>query len=273
MDASVRLGRIRYINVLPIYYALEQAYVPNGFHMVRGTPAELNALLFQGRLDVSAISSVEYGRHFQEYLLLPELSISTEGDVGSVLLFSRVPFHRLSGKVVLLSQASATSAALVKILLYELYGARPFYHCGPVPRHFPENYYALLAIGDEALRLRAAGRYPYFLDLGRAWHELTGLPFVFGVWAVRRRYYREKAPEAQAVHRALLLSKRWGLAALEEICRRASSLVGLSPTDLHGYFRLLNFDLSDRQQEGLLTFYRFMYGFGVLTEMPILRSI
>ncbi len=273
MDTRPRLGRIRYINVLPIYYALKQAYVPNGFRMVSGTPAELNGLLYQGRLDVSAISSVEYGRHFQEYLLLPELSISTVGDVGSVLLFSRVPFHRLSGKVVLLSEASATSAALVKILLYELYGARPLYHCGPVPQHFPENYYGLLAIGDEALRLRAAGIYPYFLDLGRAWHELTGLPFVFGVWAVRRRYYQEKAREAKSVHQALLLSKRWGLKALEEICRRFSRLVDMSPADLHNYFSHLNYELSDDQQEGLLTFYRFLYRYGVLAEMPILRSI
>lgn len=273
MDTRPRLGRIRYINVLPLYYALEQAYVPNGFHLVSGSPAELNALLFQGKLDVSAISSVEYGRHFQEYLLLPELSISTEGDVGSVLLFSRVPFHRLSGREVLLSDASATSAALVQILLYELFGARPLYRCGPVPRHFPNNYYGLLAIGDEALRLRAAGIYPCCLDLGRAWHELTGLPFVFGVWAVRRRYYQKKPLEAHAVHQALLLSKRWGLTALEEICRRASSLVGLSRADLHKYFGLLNYELSDRQQEGLLTFYRFLYRYGVLAEMPILRTI
>jgi chorismate dehydratase len=273
VDTRLRLGRIRYINVLPIYYALEQAYVPNGFHMVSGTPAELNSRLFQGSLDASAISSVEYGRHFREYLLLSQLSISTEGDVGSVLLFSRVPFHRLSGKEVLLSEASATSVALVKILLYELFGARPLYRCGPVPHHFPENYYGLLAIGDEALRLRAAGIYPYFLDLGRAWKELTGLPFVFGVWAVRHRYYQEKATETQAVHQALLRSKRWGLTALEEICRQASPLVGMSLADLRRYFGLLNYELEDRQQEGLLTFYRFLYRYGELAEMPTLRFV
>lgn len=85
MPPKIRVGRIRYINVLPIYYALERAYVPNGFEMVSGTPAELNGRLFRGEVEVSAISSVEYGQNFREYLLLPELSISTEGDVGSVL--------------------------------------------------------------------------------------------------------------------------------------------------------------------------------------------
>ena len=125
MEPKPRLGRIRYINVLPIYYAIDQAWVDNGFDLVAGTPAELNCRLHQGHLDVSAISSYEYGRHCRDYLLLPQLSIATRGDVGSVLFFSRLPFHRLSGKEVLLSAGSATSAALVKIVLRELYGARP----------------------------------------------------------------------------------------------------------------------------------------------------
>lgn len=271
MDTRLRLGRIRYINVLPIYFALDQGYVPNGFHLVSGTPAELNARLFQGGLDASAISSVEYGRHFQEYLLLPELSISTEGDVGSVLLFSRVPFHCLSGREVLLSEASATSAALVKVLLYELFGARPLYRFGPVPHHFPENCYGLLAIGDEALRLRAAGIYPYFLDLGRAWHKLTGLPFVFGVWAVRRDIFQQEPAAVRMLHQSLLAAKRWGLEALGEISRAAMASVHMTKEQLCHYFEQLSYDLGPRQQQGLLTFFRYLHRFGALAEMPVLK--
>jgi chorismate dehydratase len=273
MPPKIRVGRIRYINVLPIYYALERAYVPNGFEMVSGTPAELNGRLFRGEVEVSAISSVEYGQNFREYLLLPELSISTEGDVGSVLFFSRVPCTRLTGKEVILSASSATSAALLKVLLFELFGVRPLYRTAPVGEVFPDGAYGLLAIGDEALRLKASGRYPYFLDLGRAWHDLTGLPFVFGVWAVRRRFYQENQEEVQTVHQALLESKRWGLTGIEEICRHASPLVGMSLVDLQDYFHLLNYELGVRQQEGLLSFYRFLYHYGVLAEMPVLQSI
>lgn len=274
MKDKLRLGRIHYINVLPIYHALDQGGEgKNGFHLISGTPAELNARLFHGELDVSAISSVEYGRHFREYLLLPDLSISTEGDVGSVLFFSRVPFHRLSGREVLLSQASATSVALVKILLYELYGARPLYHLGPVSKGFPDGYYGLLAIGDEALRLRAAGTYPYFLDLGRAWHKLTGLPFVFGVWAARLAVFRERPEEVRSLHRALLVSKTQGLNALKQICRRAQDSVNMSQRDLLSYFRQLRYDLGPRQQEGLTAFYSYLHRTGGLEEMPELAFI
>ena len=98
MMAKARLGRIAYLNVLPIYFALENIFGENGFHLVRGTPAELNALMRRGEVDLGSISAMEYGRAFRDYLLLPDLSISATGAVGSVLLFSRVPFSRLDGR-------------------------------------------------------------------------------------------------------------------------------------------------------------------------------
>lgn len=273
MKPNIRVGRIHYINVLPIYYAMERGYTPNGFELVPGTPAELNGRLFRGEVEVSAISSVEYGRHFREYLLLPQLSICTAGDVGSVLFFSRLPFAGLSGKEVLLSAASATSAALLKVLLYELFGARPLYRTAQVADDLPEGAYGLLAIGDEALRLRATGRYPYFLDLGRAWHELTGLPFVFGVWAVRRGFYETYPEEVQAVHEALLASKAWGLTEIGDICRQASQAVNLSAADLSAYFSFLRYDFDAGQQEGLSAFFGYLHRGGWLAELPGLEFI
>jgi chorismate dehydratase len=273
MKPKLKVGRIHYINVLPIYYALERAYVTNGFEMVPGTPAELNGRLFRGEVQVSAISSAEYGRNFKEYLLLPDLSISTDGDVGSVLFFSRIPFPRLTGKDVILSAASATSVALLKVLLYEIYGVQPLYRTAAIKDRLPDGAYGLLAIGDEALRLKATGRYPYFLDLGRAWHDLTGLPFVFGVWAVRRAFYENHPKDVRTVHQALLESKQWGLGALEEICGHAANLVSMSMADLRHYFGLLNYELNAHQQEGLMTFYRFLHRYGVLEELPRLESI
>lgn len=273
MEPEVRLGRIRYINVLPIYFALDQAWVANGFCVESGTPAELNQRLRQGRLDVSAISSFEYGRYHEQYMLLPDLAIATWGDVGSVLFFSRVPFHRLTGKEVLLSAGSATSAALVKIVLAELYGARPLYRVGPVTDRFLDGCYGMLAIGDEALRLQAQGGYPYFLDLGRAWADLTGLPFVFGVWAARRAYFQAHPEAVHTVHQTLLQAKALGLQALPAICQQAAKLIPLSPAELAAYFQRLNYDLGPQQQEGLTTFFRFLHRYGELPSLPPLRFI
>jgi chorismate dehydratase len=84
MTIKARLGRISYLNVLPIYFAMEQVFRENGFRLVRGTPAELNAAMRRGDIDLGSISALEYGRQPQEYLLLPKLSISSRGAVGSV---------------------------------------------------------------------------------------------------------------------------------------------------------------------------------------------
>jgi chorismate dehydratase len=264
------MGRICYINVLPIYHAMDLGRVENGFQQTLGTPAELNAALFAGRLDVSAISSYEYGRHFREYLLLPELSISTQGDAGSVLFFSRLPFNRLESQDVLLSAGSATSQALLKVILAEQYGCRPSYRVGPVGDGFDPDCAALLAIGDEALRLHAASAAPYVMDLGRAWHDLTGLPFVFGVWAVRRDFCRREPETARALHRSLVEAKNLGLAAMPEICRRAADAVPMTQQELLQYFGRLNYDLDDTQQEGLTAFFTALHRLGELPEMPAL---
>jgi chorismate dehydratase len=273
MEPKPRLGRIRYINVLPIYYAIDQAWVENGFKLISGTPAELNCQMRQGWLDVSAISSYEYGRHYQHYVLLPQLAIATQGDVGSVLFFSRLPFHSLSGKEVLLSAGSATSAALVKIVLAELYGARPLYRTGPVTDRFIDGCYGMLAIGDEALRLKARACYPYFLDLGRAWHELTGLPFVFGVWAARREYFEKQPQTVRYLHKTLLAAKALGLESLHEICQMAAATVPMPLEELETYFQRLEYDLDSGQLEGLEAFFRYLHKFGEFEEIPQLRFI
>jgi chorismate dehydratase len=82
---SKTLGRIQYLNVLPIYFALEHLFGENGYHLVQGTPADLNAAMRRGEVDLGSISALEYGRNYKDYLLLADLSISSRGPVGSVL--------------------------------------------------------------------------------------------------------------------------------------------------------------------------------------------
>jgi chorismate dehydratase len=268
MIAKARVGRIAYLNVLPIYFALEQIFGENGFHLVRGTPAELNALMRRGEVDLGSISAMEFGRSYRDYLLLPDLSISSRGAVGSVLLFSRVPFSRLDGRTIRVSAASASGAALVKILLAELFGVQPRYQQGQLADAPPGKCTAVMAIGDEALRLSAAGIMPFELDLGQAWQELTGLPFVFGVWAVRRDFAAAQPGATAALHRLLLRSRDWGLGSLAELSRMASPLFNMSPGQILAYFRQLNYSLDPEHEEGLAAFFHYLYNLGELPEEP-----
>jgi chorismate dehydratase len=271
MMAKGRVGRIAYLNVLPIYFALEHIFGENGFHLVRGTPAELNALMRRGEVDLGSISAMEYGRAFRDYLLLPDLSISSKGAVGSVLLFSRVPFSRLDGRTIRVSAASASGAALVKILMAELFEVQPRYQQGQLTGAPREKCTAVLAIGDEALRLSAAGVMPFELDLGQAWQELTGLPFVFGVWAVRRDFAGAHPRATAALHRLLLRSRDWGLGALPELSRIAAASFAMTPARILAYFHQLNYSLDPEHEEGLATFFNYLYNLGELDETPRLE--
>jgi len=271
MLTQVGLGRIAYLNVLPIYFALENLFGENGFHLVRGTPVELNDLMRRGRVDLGSISALEYGRAWRDYLLLPHLSISSTGAVGSVLLFSRVPFSRLGGRTIRLSAASASGAALVKVLLTQLFQVEPRYQRGPLAGTAPKKVAAVLAIGDEALRLKRAGVMPFELDLGEAWQELTGLPFVFGVWAVRRDFARTRPQATASLYRLLLRSRDWGLKSLPELSRIAAGPFGMTPAQILAYFQQLNYSLDPEHEEGLATFFHYLHNLGELDELPQLE--
>ena len=271
MPTKPRLGRIQYLNVLPIYYALESLFGEDGFHLVRGTPAELNARMRRGEVDLGSISAMEYGRNFKDYLLLPDLSISSQGPVGSVLLFSRVPFGELEGRTVRVTAASASGAALVKVLLSELFQVKPCYETGTLAKRPMTEADALMAIGDEALCLKSAQALPYELDLGEAWQELTGLPFVFGVWAVRRAFAESHPEAAGTLHRLLLRSKDWGLGSLAELSRRAAAPFGMTPEAVLAYFRQLDYALGPEHERGLRTFFHYLTEQGELPEEPRLE--
>jgi chorismate dehydratase len=271
MPAKARLGRISYLNVLPIYYAMESLFGEDGFHLVRGTPAELNAAMRRGEVDLGSISALEYGRHHQDYLLLPDLSISSRGPVGSVLLFSRVPFNELEGRRVRVSAASASGAALVKVLLAKLFQVKPCYEAGPLAQRPMIEVDAIMAIGDEALCLKQAKALPYELDLGEAWQELTGLPFVFGVWAVRRDFARSHPEETGTLHRLMVRSKTWGLGSLTELSRKAAAPFGLTPEQVLAYFQQLDYALTPEHERGLRTFFQYLHEQGELAEEPRLE--
>jgi chorismate dehydratase len=271
MLPKARLGRIQYLNSLPIYFALEHVFGENGFHLVKDTPACLNARMRRGELDVSGISAMEYARRPQDYLLLSGLSISSQGPVGSVILFSRAPFAQLNGQPVAVSAASASGAALLKVLMAEVFRAQPDYRTIHLVPEIMPQFSGVLAIGDEALRLKLAGKWPYELDLGAAWQELAGLPFVFGVWAVRREFARSRSLAAATMHRLLLHSRDWGIKALPELSRMAASFSEMTPEQILAYFRQLDFSLGPEQEKGLKTFFHYLKKLGELASAPELE--
>jgi chorismate dehydratase len=252
----MRLGRIGYVNCYPVYGAIDRGLVAAPASLLTGTPAELNDRLADGRLDVSVISAVAYAQYAGDLELLPDLAISSDGPVRSVLLFSRRPPRELDGARVLVSTASRTSVHLLDLLARDRWGvaldtvpapAEP----GDLERLTQVPHDGVLVIGDGALLLSARAAYPHVTDLGEAWKAWTGLPFVFAVWAARRAVDRQAS---RAVHRALLASRKWGLAHLEDLADRAREATGVSRERCREYLAGLDYGLSYHHLAGLSHF-------------------
>ena len=128
----LRMGRISYLNVLPVYHPLEAGILPHDFELVSGPPALLNEMMSRGELHVSSCSCFEYARRPERYYLVGDLSIGSRGPVMSVLLLSRLPVEELGGHEILISGESHTSVALLRLLMRDRYKLDVRFSTGPV---------------------------------------------------------------------------------------------------------------------------------------------
>jgi len=252
----LKVGKIEYLNTIPVYYGfLTGKVLAENVEFVESVPSELNLMLRKGELDISVISSYEYLINSEEYLLLPNFSISAKRKVFSVLFLSTTPIHQLHRKDVWLTKSSMTSKKLLKYILQEVYGVAPHYYYYSLKEgSLPKNPTAVLVIGDDALKFLQTKRFPFIYDLAEEWFNLFGLPFVFALWAVRKNSFKKKREEVIKFYEALKASKNIGLASLEEIASIYSSRLSL-PKDLcYKYLNQLNFDLSEENTKALEKF-------------------
>ncbi|WP_319583791.1 menaquinone biosynthesis protein [uncultured Pseudodesulfovibrio sp.] len=271
----VRLGRIGYLNVLPIYHPLETGILPMDCEVTSGPPAELNKLMDAGKLDVSACSSVEYARHPEKYYLIPDIAIGSRGPVQSVLLLSRRPVEELDGRTILVSAQTHTSAALLRVLQAKLWNIKTVFTTGSATDVLGtgERPQAILCIGDEALNLRYHPDYPYRIDLGEAWRELTGLPFIFGVWIVQRESWQRDRERVEQAAQLLLAGKNWGNENIGDICVMAAEESCLNDEEMCSYFDGLVYDLGPEEQKGMRAFYESLVETGIIDKTPELVFI
>jgi chorismate dehydratase len=256
----MRIGRIPYINCYPVYGALDRGVVSLDAELVDEVPTDLNRRMAAGELDISVVSAVEYARDSGRYLLLPDLAISCDGPVRSVMLFSRRPVSELGGRSVIVSRSSMTSVALLELLFDHVWRVKPQFVPGDaelsdVRQHDIGDADARLVIGDAALLLGSSSdrRYPYSYDLGHVWKDWTGQPFVFAVWVAQRT---AGVKEALTAHAALIESRNWGLAHLSELARQANAATGVDEGVCAEYLSGLDYSLSYPHLAGLTEFYR-----------------
>ncbi|MFI9099966.1 menaquinone biosynthetic enzyme MqnA/MqnD family protein [Streptomyces fildesensis] len=255
-----RVGHIQFLNCVPLYWGLARTGALLDLELTKDTPEKLSAQLVRGDLDVAPVTLMEYLRHADELVALPDIAVGCDGPVMSCVIVSQLPLDQLDGQRVALGSTSRTSVRLAELLLTERYGVRPdYYSCPPDLSLMMREAQAAVLIGDAALRasLHDAPRLGLQVhDLGQMWKDWTGLPFVFAVWATRRDYF-EREPEAvREVHRAFLASRDLSLEEVDKVAEQAARWESFDSELLSRYFTTLDFSLGAGQLTGIAEFAR-----------------
>lgn len=246
----IPVGELSYISGWPIHGPLHRGLSgAERLDVTLGRPGELDVAMAQGKLAAAPISSLEYLQRPERYELIPGLSISAWGRLGSATLFSRLSFGQLGGATVAVPAHGATSNALVDWLLQQMFGVQAQFveHDAPV-EELLSMYSAALVIGDDAVLANRLEWEAQRLDLGQAWWQITHTPLVTTVWAVQT----DQATDAREFLQDLFgRAKQHGHAHLAEYAAEAALKLGMPAAELEGYFSMLNFDLSPVHEQGM----------------------
>ena len=232
--APFRVGSVKYLNAVPLTRGLEH-------EVAFATPSELAAMLQRDELDAALVSITEV-MFTDRYDILDGIAIASLGEVKSVLLASRKPIEQATE--IFCDKASLTSVELLRVLLAER-GLKP--RLSPLAGYdftaLPD--YALL-IGDVALQFAASSHEHELWDLGAAWFDMTGLPFVYAVWALRRGI------ENAELRHQLREARDFGLDTLETIIRDRTDFDYDFRKDYLGWH--IHFHLGADEKRGLQKF-------------------
>jgi len=261
------MGKIDYINASPVYYGLDNGLKPDWIEMVPSPPAVLNGMIQEGKIAMSPVSSAFYGMNHKDLLILPDLSISSHGEVMSVILMSNYALDELHGRKIMLTRESATSCCLVKLLMAQKKRV-PVFSTGKLNclEDIPGDVDAAMIIGDAAMTQPWESRFKYRFDLGRVWHRATGLPFVYALWVVQKKYAQAHPDAVRAALELFYQSRRVGYDHIKEVIRNGAQKLNLEQAYVERYFNGLICDLDAPKIKGLAYFFDALHRHGIFSE-------
>lgn len=238
MDRKIRIGAVSYLNTKPLIYGLESEDIRHEIELFMDYPAHVAAMLEDDRIDIGLVP-VAIIPDLEESHVVTDYCIGCNGAVESVALFSEVPLEEVD--TILLDYQSRTSVMLARILMKEFWKKQVNWVNSHEEgyRHEIHHRTAGLVIGDRAFSQKKESRYMY--DLGQAWKDFTGLPFVFAAWVANKSIpagFIEKFSCANAA----------GLSSLASVVAREKD----PPTDLmHYYTNNISYHLDAEKRKGL----------------------
>jgi len=258
---AIRLGVVSYLNTKPLVHAFEMGEVDHDFELVYDVPSVCARKLHDQDTDVALIPAIEIARAPEPYSIVEGVGIASRGPVRSVfLVLNRDP---ADVRTLALDTSSRSSVALSRILLQKRFGAHleDTIDAEPDVDVMLDNADAAVVIGDIALELDRS-RYRV-VDMGDAWTEWTGLPFVYACWTGRKYAIDREGCDA------LVRAKASGLLHVDAI---AEAYAADHPYDAVFYSAYLSqaihYGLGDAELEGMHRYFAYANELGLIDRVP-----
>jgi len=276
MNIFVRIGKINmprlkisaisYLNTAPLIWDFEHGDAGGDFDISYTVPSRCAEQLREGSADIGIIPAAAYAT-VHNLLILPDIAIASRQPVRSILLVSALPLEKI--KTVALDTSSLTSVALTKVLFAQWWGGgRTFTSMAPDLERMLQTQDAALLIGDPALKVDRSKYKTY--DLAEEWIRLTGNPFVFAFWAVRRESL-EKSASKLDLPLIFRQSRDHGLepSNVSRIAVEWSKKLDLTEQEVRDYLtRNIYYNLDADCMDGLRLFLDYARQCGALPAVP-----
>ncbi|MCC6165264.1 MAG: menaquinone biosynthesis protein [Acidobacteria bacterium] len=261
----IRIGAVGFLNARPLVHGLDRA-ARVGLRL--DVPSECARLLHAGAIDSGLVPVIELLHGERPFDIVPGLAIGCLGPVSSVALFTRVPIAQI--RAIALDVSSRSSVGLVRVLCRHHFGIAPaFVDAAPDLAGMLAVADAALLIGDPAFDAPWQALGAAKIDLGEAWHDFTGLPFVFAAWIAQPGVV---TPELIGL---LHEARRHGEDAIPVI---AATVAGGDPARaerLERYLRRnIRYDLDDAARRGLVRYLSLVMQDGLAASRPdVVRAV
>jgi chorismate dehydratase len=265
----LRISAISYLNTAPLMWDFERGSAGAHFDISYTIPSQCAASLRDGAADIGIIPAAAYAT-IPDLLILPGVAIASRRPVRSILLVSKAPLEKV--ETVALDTSSLTSVALLKVLFAKWWdGDRTFTPMAPDVHQMLRTNDAALLIGDAALRIDRSQYITY--DLAEEWIRLTGKPFVFAFWAVKREAGKHTDLDLAEIFQQ---SRDHGLvgANVNRIAREWAPRLNLTENEIISYLtENIHYYLDPACLEGMNLFFRYARECGALPSAPELHFL
>jgi chorismate dehydratase len=252
------IGCVSYLNAKPLVDGIDDE---SGLQLTSDVPSRLLRQLLDGATDIALVPIIDYQTSSEELCIVPSGAIGSDGETLTVRVFSNTPFPNVER--VMVDGDSRTSVALLEVIFNDVFDLRPV--VSPLSSEgygsgLPDSVDAVLLIGDKVVN--AAPDLPHQLDLGEAWNNLTGMPFVFATWMARSTTDLGNLPGILARQRDANRHR------IPEIAGKHAEPAGW-PVDLAEHYlgSLLRYELGQRELKAVTTFWNRCHELGIIKDL------